>query len=139
MPWHEVAAVGEIPPGGRKLVSVDGREIALFNANGEFFAILNRCPHQGGSLYAGRLTGLVRSGEPGCYTYTRDGEIIRCPWHGWEFDLRTGKSWAEPSRIRTKVYDVAVAAEGGQDRGAVCCGDVSGGGGGGTGIGGSVT
>ena len=108
MAWHEVAEAAEIPPGGRKLVSVAGKQIALFNVRGAYFAILNRCPHQGGSLYAGRLTGLVRSGEPGCYSYERDGEIIRCPWHGWEFDLRTGRSWAEPARIRTKVYEVAV-------------------------------
>ena len=64
---HVVAAVDEIPPGARKLVDVDGRAIVVFNLGGEFFAIINRCPHKGGSLCEGRLTGLVQSSEPGEY------------------------------------------------------------------------
>jgi 3-phenylpropionate/trans-cinnamate dioxygenase ferredoxin subunit len=90
---HVVAAVADIPPGGRKLVTADGRAIVVFNLGGEFFALSNRCPHRGGSLCQGSLTGLVLSDEPGEYNYTRRGEIIRCPWHSWEFDIRTGKSW----------------------------------------------
>ena len=56
---HVVAAVAEIPPGGRKLVTADGRAIVVFNLDGEFFALSNRCPHRGGSLCDGNLTGLV--------------------------------------------------------------------------------
>ncbi len=62
---HVVAAVAEIPPGGRKLVTADGRAIVVFNLGGEFFALSNRCPHRGGSLCEGNLTGLVLSDEPG--------------------------------------------------------------------------
>ena len=62
---HVVATVGEIAPGGRKLVEVEGRPIVIFNLSGEYFALLNRCPHQGGSLYHGKLTGLVQSDQPG--------------------------------------------------------------------------
>jgi 3-phenylpropionate/trans-cinnamate dioxygenase ferredoxin subunit len=101
---HVVARAREIPPGGRKLVEVKGRPIVLFNLGGEFFALLNRCPHQGGSLCDGRLTGLVTSGEPGDYTYTREGEVIRCPWHAWEFDIRTGRSFCDPARIGVRSY-----------------------------------
>jgi len=85
---HVVAALGEIPPGGRKLVTADGRAIVVLNLDGEFFALGNRCPHRGGSLCDGNLTGLVLSDEPGHYNYIRRGEIIRCPWHSWEFDIR---------------------------------------------------
>jgi len=70
----------------------------VFNLGGEFFALSNRCPHRGGSLCQGNLTGLVLSDEPGHYNYIRRGEIIRCPWHSWEFDIRTGKSWCDPER-----------------------------------------
>ena len=105
---HVVAAVADIPPGGRKLVEVDGRAVVVFNLGGEFFALNNRCPHRGGSLCQGRLTGLVQSEEPGHYRYSRRGEIIRCPWHGWEFDIRTGRSWCDPQRLRIRQYDVAV-------------------------------
>jgi 3-phenylpropionate/trans-cinnamate dioxygenase ferredoxin subunit len=106
---HVVAAVRELPPGSRKLVEVAGRKVVVFNIKGEFFALSNRCPHQGGSLHEGRLTGLVESTEPGQYRYSRQGEIIRCPWHSWEFDVRTGRSWCDPGRIRARSYAVAVA------------------------------
>ena len=108
MSKHVVAPLKELPPGSRRLVTIEGRPIAVFNIAGELFALLNRCPHQGGSLVDGRLIGLVEAPEPGNYCYSRPGEILRCPWHGWEFDVRTGKSWCEPSRIRTKAYEVAV-------------------------------
>ena len=54
--------------------------------------------------------GLLESSEPGRYRYSRRGEIIRCPWHGWEFDVRTGKSWCEPDRVRARQFTVSVAA-----------------------------
>ena len=107
---HVVAAVDEIPAGGRKLVNAGGRAIVVFNLGGEFFAITNRCPHKGGSLCDGKLTGLVQSSEPGEYEYSRRGEILRCPWHGWEFDIRTGKSWCDPGKVRARNYAVAVMA-----------------------------
>ena len=112
MSKHVVAAVSEIPPGEKKLVTVRGRPIVIFNLDGEFFGLLNRCPHQGGSLCDGVLTGLVQSTDPGKYSYTRKGEIIRCPWHGWEFDIRTGQSWCEPARIQARAYPVEVAPGG---------------------------
>src|SRR5438477_3370487 len=105
---HVVAAVGEIPPGERKLVSVAGRAIVVFNVGGEFFALNNRCPHRGGSLAQGWLTGLVEAGAPGEYRYSRRGEIVRCPWHAWEFDIRTGRSWCDPQRLRARRYTVSV-------------------------------
>jgi nitrite reductase/ring-hydroxylating ferredoxin subunit len=103
-----VAPVGEIPAGGRKLVTVGGRAIVVFNVAGEFFALNNRCPHRGGSLCQGKLTGLVESPQPGEYRYSRRGEIIRCPWHAWEFDVRTGRSWCDPQRLRARQYPVSV-------------------------------
>ena len=108
MARHVVAAVGEIAPGGRKLVHVAGRAVVVFNLGGEFFALGDRCPHKGGSLSQGKLTGLVESSEPGEYRYSRRGEILRCPWHSWEFDVRTGRSWCDPKRLRARNYAVSV-------------------------------
>jgi nitrite reductase/ring-hydroxylating ferredoxin subunit len=104
MERHVVAKVAELPPGSRRLVTIRGREVVVFNVEGEYFALLDRCPHQGGSLSRGKLTGLVEAIEPGRVRYSRRGEIIRCPWHGWEFDLRTGRSWCDPARLRVKSY-----------------------------------
>ena len=105
---HVIATVDELPPGSRKRVELDGREIVIFNVAGEFFALLDKCPHQQASLYHGVLTGLVESPEPGQYRFTRQGEILRCPWHGWEFDLRTGKSCFDPTKMKTKTFKVEV-------------------------------
>jgi 3-phenylpropionate/trans-cinnamate dioxygenase ferredoxin subunit len=105
---HVVAAVSEIPPGGRKLVSAGGRPVVVFNVHGEFYALANRCPHRGGDLSKGILTGLVLSEEPGEYDYVRRGEIIRCPWHSWEFDIKTGKSWCDPEKVRARRFGVSV-------------------------------
>jgi 3-phenylpropionate/trans-cinnamate dioxygenase ferredoxin subunit len=109
MTKHVVAAVGDLPPGSRKLVHLRGRPIAVFNLDGEFFAMVNRCPHQGAGLCEGEVTGLVTADGPGTYRIDRPGEIVRCPWHGWEFDIRTGQSWCDPSRIKAKQYPVEVA------------------------------
>ena len=108
MSKHVVAPAREFPPGSRKRVTVGGRSIAVFNIGGELFALLDRCPHKGGSLCEGKLTGLVQSPQPGVYSYSRAGEILRCPWHGWEFDVRTGKSHCDPERVRAKSYPVTV-------------------------------
>ena len=109
MAKHVIAPLRDFPAGSRRLVDVKGRAIVVFNVNGEFFALANRCPHQGGSLVAGHLVGLIEASEPGCYRYSRRGEIIRCPWHGWEFDVRTGKSWCEPAKVRARQFAVSVA------------------------------
>jgi nitrite reductase/ring-hydroxylating ferredoxin subunit len=108
MASHVVARADEIPPGGRKIVEVAGRSIAVFNLDGEYHALRNRCPHQGGPLCEGQLLGAIGSSGPGEYDYARPGELIRCPWHGWEFDIRTGQSWFDPERTRVKSYAVDV-------------------------------
>ncbi len=106
---HVVATVDEIPAGSRKIVEIDGRSIGIFNINGEFFALKNSCPHQGGELCLGPVSGFVTSSGPGDYKYERHGEFVRCPWHGWEFDIRTGQSWFDPRRTRVRRYEVTVA------------------------------
>lgn len=108
MARHVVAAVSEIPEGGRKVVELGTRQIVVFNLGGEFFALLDRCPHQGGRLSGGKLCGLVESDTPGQYRYSRAGEFLRCPWHSWEFDIRTGKSWFDPRRTKVRAFPAHV-------------------------------
>lgn len=108
MSTHPVARVDEIPPGGRKIVEVAGRSIGVFNIDGEFFALRNRCPHQGGPLCEGQRLGAISAAGPGEYEHTRPGEMVRCPWHAWEFDIRTGQSWFDPARTRVKAYAARV-------------------------------
>ena len=61
---------------GRVILLDNGKEIALFCKGGTFYAIDNLCPHEGGPLGDGEL----------------DGAIVTCPWHGWQFDVTTGKN-----------------------------------------------
>lgn len=109
---YVVASVDEIPPGGRKIVEIDGLSVGIFNLHGEFFALRNRCPHQGGPLCEGKLWGVLEASAPGEFLYSRPGEIIGCLWHGWEFDIRTGQSWCDPRRLRTRSYRVSVESGG---------------------------
>ncbi|HET8634510.1 MAG TPA: Rieske (2Fe-2S) protein [Gemmatimonadales bacterium] len=108
MPRHVVAAANEIAPGGVKIVAVAGREIGVFNVDGEFFALINRCPHEGAALCRGRIVGRFESPRPGEYRLTHRGQMLRCPWHGWEFDIRTGQSWCHPDSVKARTYDVTV-------------------------------
>jgi nitrite reductase/ring-hydroxylating ferredoxin subunit len=103
-----VARAGDVAPGGCKIVSVGGREIGVFNVGGEYFALANRCPHEGGPLCQGRIVPLVQSDGPGSYRLARDKEFLRCPWHGWEFDIRTGQSWCDPKSTRARQFQVTV-------------------------------
>ena len=105
---HIVGKADEIPPGSRKILDVDGRSIGVFNVDGEYFALRNRCPHQGGALCEGKLWGILTATVPGDFHYEASKEIVTCPWHGWEFELRTGQSWCDPERLRVRTYDVSV-------------------------------
>lgn len=108
MTRYVIAPVSEVPPGARKIVEVAGRSLGVFNIDGEIFALRNRCPHQGGPLCTGRLSGFLQASIPGEYVYSRPGEVLRCPWHGWEFDVRTGQSWFDPARTRVRSYEASV-------------------------------
>lgn len=113
MARYVVAGRDEIPPGGRKIVTVAGRSVGVFNIDGEFFAVLNRCPHQGGPLCEGKLWSRLHAPMPGVYAYGGEGLLVRCPWHGWEFDVRTGQSWFDPDRMRVRRFPVTVEPAGG--------------------------
>ena len=109
MSRHVLASTSEIPPGERKLFTVKGRPIVVFNLDGEFYGLFNRCPHEGGSLCDGVVTGLVESSGPGQFELTRMGEIVRCPWHGWEFDIKTGKSFCSPDKVKARTFPAGKA------------------------------
>ena len=103
-----VCAVDELPDGSSRIVGAGTLSIGVFNVDGSYFAFLNRCPHAGAPLCRGRVTGLAVARGPGFdIEWTRDRELLRCPWHAWEFELATGRSISDP-RIRAKTYRVRV-------------------------------
>lgn len=103
-----VARVSDLPEGERLIVEVEGREIGIFNIEGELFAVRNRCPHLGGPLCEGEILGLVHSSGPGDVQFDASTRLLTCPWHGWEFDVETGQSYFNP-RLRAKSYEVGTS------------------------------
>jgi len=108
---HRVCKVDELPVGQRKIVDLKGRSVGVFNIDGEYHAIRNVCPHELAELCRGIVTGTTAPSKPGEYKWIKDGRIIRCPSHGWEFDITTGQSVFNPHRVRVRSYEVTVESE----------------------------
>jgi nitrite reductase (NADH) small subunit len=81
MAFEKAAKLSEISAGSIKEVQVAGQTVALANVAGKFYAINNTCLHRGGPLGEGQL----------------DGNVVTCPWHGWQFDVITGKALENPN------------------------------------------
>ena len=104
--YRDVAKLEDLEPGTCLSVELDDAPgVALFNVDGEILALDNTCPHAGGPLGEGTL----------------EGEVVECPWHGWEFNVRTGQcienptpAWAVPcfrTRVENGVIQVAFPPE----------------------------
>ena len=105
---HVIGDVESFGVGDRRIVDIEGRSIGVFNVDGQFYALRNRCPHQGASLCKGRVSGTTMPSQPGEYVWGREGEIVSCPWHGWEFDITNGDSVFNPHRMKVRSYDVTL-------------------------------
>ena len=106
---YPIAETGELAePGDRVIEEVRGREIAVFNVEGDYHAVANYCIHEAGPLCEGKLTGEYGLAEDGYnWAYDDVDRIIHCPWHNWKFDVTTGRSTDDP-RYAVPTYDVEV-------------------------------
>ncbi len=89
----QVARLDDLPPGALAYVDVEGLPIALANVGGTVYAFGDSCRHEGGPLSAGVLVG----------------ETVTCPWHGWTYSVRTGKSIVPPVGLRVPTYPVTIS------------------------------
>jgi len=99
-----VCAASEIAPGEKRVVQDEqtGVSIGVFNIAGEFFAIKNVCPHLGAPLCLGSVHATHRPSPVFEFRPDLEGRVLRCPWHGWEFDIVTGKALYDAnSRVAT--------------------------------------
>ena len=90
----KVAQKSALPEGTGMVLTVEGKEVALFNASGSFHAIDSVCKHQGGPLGDGSL----------------EGTTVMCPWHGWEYDVTTGSCLTNPNAHQAK-YNIKVEGD----------------------------
>ena len=105
---HPVGAVEDLRREGCRIVEIDGRRIGVISVDDVFFAVRDRCPHQPADICQGTVGGTFLPSAPHELVYGKRRCVIRCPWHGWEFDLETGRSLLEPDRFGLKVYPVTV-------------------------------
>ena len=107
---YHLCSVAEVPPGTKKAFTIKNIPIVLTHSpKDEFYAIYGLCPHQRAALGDGALVGLTVADEPGeDFRYERDGEIIRCAWHGFSFDVITGACLTAPERLRVKTYPLVI-------------------------------
>lgn len=110
---YAVAKVHDIQPGQMKTVLAGNTTILLGRTvTGEFFALRNICPHKGAELVKGSLGDTMAAAcDVGEYKLERKGEILRCPWHSWEFDIKTGCSLTEPDEVKVRTYQVLIEDE----------------------------
>lgn len=94
MAWLRAVKKSEIPSGTVAELQLDGKTIALANVEGTFYAIDNTCLHRGGPLGQGELRG----------------QVVTCPWHGWQYDVTTGKSTMNPA-VGVTCYRVEVRGD----------------------------
>jgi nitrite reductase (NADH) small subunit len=104
-----VCAASELAPGEKRIVTdlETGIRIGVFNIGGEFYAIKNVCPHQGAPLCEGSVHATHRPSPVFTFRPDLEGRVLRCPWHGWEFDIVTGKAlYDATSRVATYVCEI---------------------------------
>ena len=107
-----ICSTDDLQVGELGVFTAAGREFAVARISEETFqALRNRCPHQGAPLGRGYLSGTFLPSNVGEFEYGREPEILRCPWHKYEFDTRTGRSLHDPEGCRVATYTLSVEGE----------------------------
>ena len=111
-----IGAAADFADPGRKIIGFEGFEVGVFRLDGEFFAYLNLCPHMGGPACQGKMIAKVeeiiaedRTSKGMAFSKTR--MHVLCPWHGYEFDIRTG---VHPGNARARLRKINVAVADGE-------------------------
>jgi nitrite reductase/ring-hydroxylating ferredoxin subunit len=110
MEAHRICRLNDLPPGRHVIADINGRRVAIINHEGRLHAIRNRCAHQGGPLGEGPVTRALVATEASSWELDVACEVraVRCPWHGLEYNLETGRAIGDP-RYRVKVYETRVS------------------------------
>lgn len=102
-----VCRAEEVLPGNPRIVKIRTMSVGLFRVGDDIHAMLNVCPHKGAPLCEGPQCGTTDWDGSGEFISCRDNEIVRCAWHGWEFDIRSGASLVDPD-VKARTFPVTV-------------------------------
>ncbi|MFA4914546.1 MAG: Rieske (2Fe-2S) protein [Burkholderiaceae bacterium] len=106
---RKIGRVDDIPQTDALIVQVEGLPIGVFKRGERFFAVKNLCPHKRAPLALGTVSGtMLPTACAGELKYGLEDQVIRCPWHGWEFDLVSGKCLFGVSDSKIKTYAISV-------------------------------
>lgn len=106
---HNVGRLDDIPDTDALIVDIEGRPIGVFKRGDKVYAVKNLCPHKRAPLARGTVEGtMLPTACAGEFNYGMENQVVRCPWHGWEFDLETGKCLFGVSDSKIKIYPVSV-------------------------------
>ena len=109
---HAVATVDELDEGEHIVTQIEGREVGIFKVDGEYLAYTSWCAHQSGPICEGKLTGTTaasfdRDTLETETTWIKEGKVLTCPWHGWEYDITSGDCLSKEG-IRLPSHEVRV-------------------------------
>jgi len=105
---HHLGAVEEFPLGRFRVFEISGRPVGVVRTAQGLFAVRNRCPHQGAAICAGRVSGTMVASAPFEYEYSDKTPVVACPWHRWEFELASGRSYGRVTNKRLVTYPVEI-------------------------------
>jgi nitrite reductase (NADH) small subunit len=105
-----VCATSAIPRGEKRAYTIKNVPLLVVHSQeGSFYAVYDRCPHQHVPLSEGVLCGVTSATQPGdAFEVLREAEIIRCPWHGFSFDLSSGQCMVSAERLRVKTFPLTI-------------------------------
>jgi nitrite reductase (NADH) small subunit len=89
---QNVGKIEDFPDRKITIREIDGTSVGIFRDGEDFSAMLNICPHRAAPVCQGLMGGTMLPSGPGEFVYGMEGLVLRCPWHGWEFDVRNGES-----------------------------------------------
>lgn len=105
---HDLGSVNEFPLGEFRLFDLPRGSVGVVRTNEGIYAVRNRCPHMGGPICSGELAGTTLPSAPDEIVYGLRGDVLRCPWHGWEFRVSSGEAVFNMSKRRLIKYPVEV-------------------------------
>lgn len=108
MALHLVTTVEVLEEAKPSVHTVEGRSIGIIKSKGEIYAVRNICPHKRAPVCQGQLRGTMLPSAPNTFVFGMENQVLRCPWHGWEFNLTTGETICDGLSKKLTFFPVTI-------------------------------